>query len=53
MEVFITSKTALFFCGKDRSPACKGVPERSAGMKANAGRADSLVLAVCCRQTDK
>lgn len=32
-----------FFCGKDSSPA-GGVPERSAGMEANAGRANSLVF---------
>lgn len=31
------------FCGRDRSPAA-GVPERGAGMKAEAGRADSLVF---------
>ena len=30
-----------FFCGKDSSPAG---PERSAGMKAKAGRANSLVF---------
>lgn len=30
-----------FFCGKDSSPA-EGVPERSVGMKAKAGRANSL-----------
>jgi len=30
-------------CGKDRSPT-EGVPKRSAGMEANAGRADSLIF---------
>lgn len=32
-----------FFCGKDSSPA-GDVPERSVGMEANAGRANSLVF---------
>ena len=32
-----------FFCGKDSSPAV-GVPKRSVGMQAKAGRADSLIF---------